>query len=346
MSRKGMKAMNFAKDCLKTVFRVLLAIMTTLSLTMEFGIPDFTNVDLTVNMELLANIRKSFPTDSFQTTIIFVLVLWFSIRIDQVNENKIKFNTCKVFYVLCMAIGVVWLMAKSFEINNGLSNIYETNGQVIKSVIYYIGTVNLLILLGKIIFIFADCSEPKFQLCEYSDMEISRSKYGTFTFLMLMWLPHLIVAYPGSMISDAWTQLKMFYGMQTFTAHHPPFHTWLIGMAVQFGKKMGSANIGLFLFILFQSIIFALVISYGIATMKRLNSPRWLIVLTKLIAVVSPYYTAYIGLVTKDTLYSYFFLLFMIELIYLLYIPRGGVFGKLQAYHPFDTVICVCHIAS
>ncbi len=120
----------------------------------------------------------------------------------------------------------------------------------------------------------------------------------------------------------------MFYGEQAFTSHHPPFHTWLIGMAVQLGRKMGSANMGLFLFILLQTILFALVLSYSITTMKRLNAPRWLIVLTKFIAVVSPYYTAYIGLITKDTLYSYAFLLFMIELIYLVYLLRGEFWHK------------------
>lgn len=126
------------------------------------------------------------------------------------------------------------------------------------------------------------------------------------------------MAYPASLISDVWGQLAMFYGRKTFTTHHPPFHTWLIGMAVKFGGKIGNVNIGLFLFILFQFVIFTLIISYEIDSMRRFNAPRWLIILTMIIAGISPYYTAYIGLITKDTLYSYFFLLFMIELYYLL----------------------------
>ena len=250
------------------------------------------------------------------------------IKTGQMNEYKVNWKTWKVFYVLCMAIGFVWLVAKSFEIDNSMSNLFETSGQVAKSVIYYIGTVSLLVLIGQFIFWAVDRLEYKYQFCKYSDTEISRSKYGTFLFLIIMWLPHLIMAYPASMISDAWAQLKMFYGEQTFTAHHPPFHTWLIGMFVQLGRKIGNTNVGLFLFILIQSILFALVISYGITTMKRLNTPRWIIAITKLIAVVSPYYTSYIGLITKDTLYSYFFLLFMIELVYLFVINTSGEYLK------------------
>ena len=149
-------------------------------------------------------------------------------------------------------------------------------------------------------------------------------------FLIALWIPHLVIAYPASIISDAWSQLSMFYGRKIFTSHHPPFHTLVIGMAVKMGEKMGSANMGLFLFIVAQSILFALVISYGITTMKKMDSPKWLIRLTLFIAVTSPYYTAYIGLITKDTLYSYFFLLFIIELIYERIIPRGWVLEKYQ----------------
>ncbi len=320
--------MKSAKEILKTVFRIFLSVMMTLSLTMEFAVPDYANVDITVNSELIANLVSSLPSESFKTTVVFAFILWFLIWTEQMNTHKIKWNNRKLFYVLCMAVGFVWLVAKSFEIDNSMSNLFETRGQIVKSIIYYIGSVSLLALIGKFIFFSVECSDSKFQVCKYSDVEIRRGKYGTFIFLMIMWLPHLIMAYPASMISDAWGQLRMFYGEQAFTSHHPPFHTWLIGMAVQLGRKMGSANMGLFLFILLQTILFALVLSYSITTMKRLNAPRWLIVLTKFIAVVSPYYTAYIGLITKDTLYSYAFLLFMIELIYLVYLLRGEFWHK------------------
>lgn len=168
-----------------------------------------------------------------------------------------------------------------------------------------------------------ECSRP------LNDMKLNKgmkkSGYKTFLFLMIFWIPHLVMAYPVSIISDAWSQLSMFYGRKTFTAHHPPFHTWVIGMAVRLGEKMGSANMGLFLFILLQSVIFAVILSYGIVTMKKLDTPKWLIRLTLFIAVTAPYYTAYIGLITKDTLYSYFVVLFIIELIYECIIPRRGI---------------------
>ena len=99
-------------------------------------------------------------------------------------------------------------------------------------------------------------------------------------------------------------------------------------------KENGKCQYGIIFVHFAADHSFALVLSYSITTMKRLNAPRWLIVLTKFIAVISPYYTAYIGLITKDTLYSYAFLLFMIELIYLVYLLRGsfGINACIQSF--------------
>ncbi len=115
-------------------------------------------------------------------------------------------------------------------------------------------------------------------------------------------------------------------------------------MAVKFGAKIGSVNTGLFLFILFQFVLFLLVMTYEIDLMRRFNAPRWLIIMTMIIAGTSPYYTAYIGLITKDTLYSYFFLLFMIELYYLNI--RGGVFRGDKAYFFAYYIVCGGYIVS
>lgn len=68
--------MYFEKSFLKTVFRIFLSVMIALSLTMEFRIPDYANIDVTVNSELIANLISSLPSESFKTTILFVFILY------------------------------------------------------------------------------------------------------------------------------------------------------------------------------------------------------------------------------------------------------------------------------
>lgn len=338
--------MHEYRQYVKTICLLMLSLMTTLALTMEFAMPDYVDVDFAVSAEWLVNLEKSLTVDAFRSTIVFILIFGVSKIIEHLNNDRIKYSAYKMLYLTCFIIGLVWLMAKSFVINNSLTNLYETTGQIVKSIIYYIGTVNLLIFIGKAVFIFADRegSKPLYDMSLNKGMK--RTGYKTFLFLMVFWIPHLIMAYPASIISDAWSQLSMYYGRKTFTAHHPPFHTWVIGMAVRLGETMGSANMGLFLFILVQSVIFAVILSYGIMTMKKMDSPKWLIRLTLFIAVTAPYYTAYIGLITKDTLYSYFVVLFLIELIYERTIPRGGVLVERQTYYSFCSIRHFCDIVS
>lgn len=313
--QKGMQSCIYKRE-VKWVYHIFISLLTALSLTLEFKIPEYTGLDFTVSREFIVNIEKSLIVDPFKSTLLFGMIFIWSIKIELMNSNKINIIRYKLYYFICMVLGFVWLSAKSYLINNSLVNIYATTGQVVKSSIYYVGTVYFLILVGKTVFLLADSASLITNYQVYTNIKNLRCK--TFLFFFIIWLPHIIMAYPASLISDVWGQLAMFYGRKTFTTHHPPFHTWLIGMAVKFGGKIGNVNIGLFLFILFQFVIFTLIISYEIDSMRRFNAPRWLIILTMIIAGISPYYTAYIGLITKDTLYSYFFLLFMIELYYLL----------------------------
>lgn len=313
--QKGMQSCIYKRE-VKWVYHIFISLLTALSLTLEFKIPEYTGLDFTVSREFIVNIEKSLIVDPFKSTLLFGMIFIWSIKIELMNSNKINIIRYKLYYFICMVLGFVWLSAKSYLINNSLVNIYATTGQVVKSSIYYVGTVYFLILVGKTVFLLADSASLITNYQVYTNIKNLRCR--TFLFFFIIWLPHIIMAYPASLISDVWGQLAMFYGRKTFTTHHPPFHTWLIGMAVKFGGKIGNVNIGLFLFILFQFVIFTLIISYEIDSMRRFNAPRWLIILTMIIAGISPYYTAYIGLITKDTLYSYFFLLFMIELYYLL----------------------------
>ena len=96
------------------------------------------------------------------------------------------------------------------------------------------------------------------------------------------------------------------------------------------GLTLGNTEWGLFAIVLLQSIIFAAILSYVFITMKKLQTPRWLIVTTWLIAVISPIYTTYIETILKDVIYSYMFLLFMIELVYIIF-DGGGNIGRVYA---------------
>ena len=108
--------MHEYRQYVKSICCLLLSLMTTLALTMEFDMPDYTDIDFSVSTEWFVNLEKSLTVDAFQSTVVFILVLLVSKIIEHANKDRIKFSAYKMFYLLCSMIGLVWLMAKSFVI--------------------------------------------------------------------------------------------------------------------------------------------------------------------------------------------------------------------------------------
>ena len=92
-------------------------------------------------------------------------------------------------------------------------------------------------------------------------------------FIFACWLFYLINNYPGDMNPDSVLQLKYFLGDEQITAWHPPLSTLLMGGLFQIGRKLIDANFGIFFYGIFQSILGALVFSYGLDRLRRLKVP-------------------------------------------------------------------------
>ncbi len=137
----------------KIINRIFLSLMISLSLTMDFSVPDYSYIDMSQNSEILLNVRMSLMPDVFMTTIVFGVAFVLYVKFDELVKNEINFGKNKVYYFICMIIGIIWLAAESFMIDNTLASIHSTNGQILKSIIFYGGTVSLLVLIGKILYV-------------------------------------------------------------------------------------------------------------------------------------------------------------------------------------------------
>lgn len=303
----------------KTVFSWLILIClsycTSLALCMTFHFPY--NQDVPTNgilAEIFWNLRNSLSGTSFYSSLIFSGLIAANAFID-----KKKVRRYQLIPIVSLLLAIVWLMGESFRIDNQLDAIVSSAGQITKSVCYVIGMTYLLNQLFYFLYWFLQ--DGMDLNCEAGKI-ISLYRRHTYLFpfilLLVCWLPQLILAYPGNMCYDAWSQLAQYWGIETFTAHHPPMHTLLVGCFTKLGIMIGSGNVGLYLYILFQAVLFAGVLAYVFYTMKYLSAPRWLRIFTFLTAVLSPYYTTYVSMVIKDNIYSYAVVLFIVELIYVL----------------------------
>ena len=90
--------------------------------------------------------------------------------------------------------------------------------------------------------------------------------------VLIAWLPNIIVAYPGYFCFDAFKQLSLYYGYIELSSHHPPFCTLIMGRITEQGLLINDF-LGVYLFIILQTVIAAMVISYGFCLLKKMKTP-------------------------------------------------------------------------
>ena len=259
--------------------------------------------------------QEFFKKQSFSASLVFLIILSLTILV----EEKI---TRKYISVSMVSVGIatIWLLGKSFSIDNSLKHIASSAPQIMESVIFVIGSAWLLRELFYALLLLTEAELPS---CSDSESRITRLLGNhpflvPFVFFFLCWIPMISLAYPGGSCNDAWNQICQYNGLRTFTSHHPPVHTLLMGATVNLGTRLVDGNFGIFLFNALQFLAFDLVFSYMMKTLISFRTPIWLIGFSGFITVFVPYFMYYSTTLIKDNLYCYAFLLFMVELAWLL----------------------------
>ena len=292
---------------------------TALALTMDMRMPNLSRVQQASALgEIIWNFARSIESHSILGSVLWVLLyVGYSI-----NRKANKYDI--IFLPVNLFISSIWLLSEGFRIDNTVRFLFASPGQVLKSFIYIVGVTygltELTQLFWKLLGRDISVEEISFHRGWIKSCLFFLKKHvflSTFLILMILWLPHIIISFPAYVCYDAWEQLAQYYGLRPFSAHHPPIMTLIMGSFVQFGRLLLNANLGLFLFIVFQTVCVATIEAYLFVLFRDLRTPTWIRIISLLMCVFVPYYTDYIGVLIKDNLYSYMILLFHIELVYL-----------------------------
>lgn len=137
---------------------------------------------------------------------------------------------------------------------------------------------------------------------------------------------YLIFFYPGTMSYDGLWQLDVYKGITViaenhppigeFTNHHPALITLIMGFLMDLGRNIWNDNLGMFLFILPQMIINALVYGYVLKIMKKMDTPFIIRFLSLLFYGFFPFLVINSITYIKDTL---FYLIFLFIFVYIYY---------------------------
>ena len=312
---------------LSTAASAIFACLAAMALCMSFPQPELSqSAQGSGILNMMENLRRSLDGTAIQTSI-FAAAFFLRRRW---NEKRRR-GSYILLPLICFLIAVIWLMGEGFIQDNSLRSLTSGAGQQLKCCIYLLGSAWLLTQLAVALDILIS-----------SGADLSWKREGRLTafyrrhaflcpFILILLscaLP-LILAYPGGMNADSWGQAGMFFkvvrpdwGLYEFTSHHPPAHTVYFASIIALGKKLGSANLGLFTVMLLQAGMYSAVFAYSLYAMRRLGAPRYLRIISLLAILFSPYFVSSYPMVIKDNVYSWAILLFVIELIYMLYLGR------------------------
>ena len=175
-----------------------------------------------------------------------------------------------------------------------------------------------------------------------------------FLILIVVYVIHFAVVLPGvTSQDDTRDQIAQFFNLSNFRAdqvvlispdvrltnHHPVLHTLMVGGCVQLGGMLGNYNTGFFIYTLIQMLLFVVAMACVFPFFERHNAPWWLRWATLLFFVLCPKLWNFSTLITKDTVFSAFVLLYLIALAdYLMGRKDGALTAKLLL---FGLAVCL-----
>ncbi|MBQ9991365.1 MAG: hypothetical protein IJP31_10580 [Lachnospiraceae bacterium] len=307
-----------------TAFLATVLVMLGLSLKIEMG--GFTEIFDFFHYDLLLVIL---------TPLLFCFFLHTCNKKKEICTNRFS-RFCVIFPSLLFSLFMV--IGYSFEKAGSLSLIIGSPSQIFMTILVFLAYA--VLLYHCIIWIysfFEKLPSLKLQFTGRASSVVNKlwliwEKHPvllTFCLFILLYLPAMIVSYPAIFWGDTPSQIAQAYNLSEETSnhlnlisedvklnnHHPVTHTLLIHFFLVIGDTvLGSFNIGIFLYILFQFAFMLSVMTYTIYYLYRQGIARqWLLLLFCFFSF-SPRLQNHMFLVTKDIFYSGFMLLFILTL--------------------------------
>ncbi len=289
----------------------LLAILTSFGLLVEFSLKK-------------GMLTPRINNDNFTLFIIGLFFFWFYEKF--LKENKKN----RVFQFLALLFSFFMVFGYSYDVVGNASLVNSSLQFIIISIIKYIAFYYMFKTTLHLVYqtIITYKWKEKVTNSKISKMFMEHPLLFSFAFIFICYIPYLIIFAPAVMCYDPANQIKEVMGIHTrymdsvilldpnmtLTNFNPIIHTLLIGGCFKLGYVLGSVNLGLMLYTLIQTSILVFALSYSISYMKKEDVPTKLLWLTLLIYALVPVFPFYAVATVKDTLFSAFILLYVIQL--------------------------------
>ncbi len=159
----------------------------------------------------------------------------------------------------------------------------------------------------------------------------------SFIGMIVCWLPWIFASYPATFSPDAIWQVGEIYGVHPWSIKHVPLSTAIIGACVILGDLILNRTLGIFIYIIMQTLCGAAVFSYLLVTLRKMGCSKRVFIAGFLFYAIFPLVPVYAQWFEKDFLYVVFFTLSMILLIKTLH--EGSCLKKRACFIAFAIIM-------
>ena len=213
-----------------------------------------------------------------------------------------KFSRYLKGYLLPMILGAVIILGRSAHDLGNLSGIFGTVPFMIRSIVAALGFG----VIFRYVFALFNAGLDRMAVSSHS-FPFSAILFGKHSFrnvtvlLMLLWLPVMILNYPGNHNADFIGQLMQTTGDMPWSGHHPIVLTAFIGIFFgAFRALFGNYDPALFVWIILQSLGLACALSLTVTFLKKKGAGDTVLGTVLAIYVLSPIYSNIATTAIKD----------------------------------------------
>lgn len=266
-------------------------------------------VTFAINMSWDKNVAigYSFTGNSIFLVILFIITYWLLNKISRIQNKRLKI-CCAILSILFASLEVI---GNSINTYLDLSGIIESKITIMKTTIKLFGYAILLYSILTNIFEKLDNQEFFNKKCKWFTNN-KRTFFLTWGIIFVAWIPYFLNYYPGVITADSMGQICQSLGIYNLTNHHPVFHTFFIGIAMNIGKLLGNYNFGVAIYSIVQMIVTSGIFSFAIYYMAKRNVDSRFRVLTLLFYAFYPVNALYSITMWKDIPFSIAMLIFTI----------------------------------
>lgn len=266
-----------------------------------------------IYMSFFTNIYGKTPNITLEKSLIFIGMVYFV----YINLKKIKIN--KPIAILTMLFAFFTVLGRAYEAEDTYEVIFFSHRNCVTAAlsllgffcIFYICLFNILLNINKLE-----------KINEHSKIKKTNIRLMVLV-IFLCWLPIIIIYLPGSVDYDSFRRLTFWTGEVPWSTHHPVLSTVYVGLVMDFAKYiLHNVNIGAFIYVFVQVVLFLYAIALLIKLMNRLYTPNIIVYGVVIYYGLVPVWAGYVQCVVKDTLHFIFFTLYSIYLVEMILNPE------------------------